>query len=165
MVFSRQECWSGLLFPSLEDLRDPGIKSTSLASLILAEKYFITGVTWEAQEYRYPAAKSLRSHPILCDPLDSSLLGSSVPGILQAGILEWVAISFSNAWKWKVKVKSLSHVRLFATLSTVARQAPLSMGFSRQEYWSGLPFLSPYPSLITYLSPLFILYFPWMSWP
>ena len=57
--------------------------------------------------------------------------------------LEWVAISFSNAWKWKVKVKSLSHVQLFATLWTVVRQAPPSMGFSRQEYWSGVPSPSP----------------------
>ena len=66
-----------------------------------------------------------------------------VPGILQARILEWVAISFSNAWKWKVKVKSLSRVRLLGTPLTTAYQAPLSMGFSRQEYWSGLPLPSP----------------------
>ena len=65
-----------------------------------------------------------------------------VPGILQARTLEWVAISFSNAWKWKGKVKSLSCVRLFATPWTVAYQAPPSMGFSRQEYWSGVPLLS-----------------------
>ena len=89
------------------------------------------------------AAKSLQSCPTLCDPIDGSPPGSPVPGILQARTLEWVAISFSNAWKWKVKVKSLSHVRLLATPWTVAYQAPLSMGFSRQEYWSGLPLLSP----------------------
>ena len=88
------------------------------------------------------AAKSLQSFPTLCDPIDGSPPGSPVPGILQARTLEWVAISFSNAWKWKVKVKSLSHVRLFATPWTAAYQAPLSMGFSRQEYWSGLPFTS-----------------------
>ena len=75
----------------------------------------------------------------LCDPTDSSPPGSPVPGILQARTLEWVAISFSNAWKWKVKVKSLSHVRLLATPWTAAHQAPPSMGFSRQEYWSGVP--------------------------
>ena len=69
--------------------------------------------------------------------------GSPVPGILQARTLEWVAISFSNAWKWKVKVKSLSHVRLLATPWTAAYQAPPSMGFSRQEYWSGVPLPSP----------------------
>ena len=84
-----------------------------------------------------------QSCPTLCDPMDCSLSGSSVHGILQARILEWVAISFSNARKWKVKLKSLSRIRLFATPWTVAHQAPLSMGFSRQEYWSGLPFPSP----------------------
>ena len=89
------------------------------------------------------AAKSLQSCLILCNPIGGSPPGSPIPGILQARTLEWVAISFCNAWKWKVKVKSLSRVRLFVTPWTVAHQAPLSMGFSRQEYWSGLPFLSP----------------------
>ena len=88
-------------------------------------------------------AKSLQLCPTLCDPIDSSPPGSPVPGILKARTLEWVAISFSNAWKWKVKVKSLSLVRLFATPWTAAYQAPLSMGFSRQEYWSGVPLPSP----------------------
>ena len=78
-----------------------------------------------------------QSCPTLCDPIDGSPPGSPVPGILQARILEWVAISFSNAWKWKVKVKSLSHVQLFATPWTAAYQAPPSMGLSSQEYWSG----------------------------
>ena len=85
----------------------------------------------------YAAAKSLQSCLTLFDP---------IPGILQARTLEWVAISFSNTWKGKVKVKSLSHVWLFETPWTAAYQAPLSMGFSRQEYWSGV--LSP--SLTTY---------------
>ena len=85
------------------------------------------------------AAKSLQLCPTLCDPIDGSPPGSAVPGILQARTLEWVAISFSNAWKWKGKVKSLSYVRLFVTPWTVAHQAPPSMGFSGQEYWSGLP--------------------------
>ena len=85
------------------------------------------------------AAASLQSCPTLCNPRDSSPPGSPVPGILQARTLEWVAISFSNAWKWKVKVKSLSYVRLPATPWTAAYQAPPSTGFSRQEYWSGLP--------------------------
>ena len=89
------------------------------------------------------AAKSLQSCPTLCDPIDSSPPGSAVPGILQARTLEWVAISFSNAWKWKVKVKSLSRVWLLATPWTAAYQAPPSMGFSRQEYWSGVPLPSP----------------------
>ena len=85
------------------------------------------------------AAKSLQSCPTLCDPIDGSSPGSPVPGILQARTLEWVAISFSSAWKWKVKVKLLSHVRLLATPWTAAFQAPPPMGFSRQEYWSGVP--------------------------
>ena len=85
------------------------------------------------------AAKSLQSCPTLCDPIDGSPPGSPVPGILQARTLEWDAISFSTAWRWKVKVKSLSHVRLFASPWTAANQAPPSMGFSRQEYRSGLP--------------------------
>ena len=89
------------------------------------------------------AAKSLQSCPTLCHPLDGSPPGFPVPGILQARTLEWVAISFSNAWKWKVKVKSLSHVWLLATPWTAAYQAPPSMGFSRQEYWSGVPLPSP----------------------
>ena len=87
--------------------------------------------------------KSLQSCLALCDCTDGSPLGSSIPGILQARTLEWVAISFSNAWKWKVKMKSLSRVRLLAAPWTAAYQAPLSMGFSRQEYWSGLPLPSP----------------------
>ena len=89
------------------------------------------------------AAKSLQSCPTLCYPIDGSPPGSPVPGILQARTLEWVAISFSNVWKWKVKVKLLSRVRLLATPWTAAYQAPPSMGFSRQEYWSGVPLPSP----------------------
>ena len=88
-------------------------------------------------------SKSLQSCPTLWDPIDGSPLGSAIPGILQVRTLEWVAISFSNAWKWKVKVKSLSRVWLFATPWTAAYQAPPSMGFSRQEYWSGVPSPSP----------------------
>ena len=98
-------------------------------------KYLFTGFA--------AAAKLLQSCPTLCDPIDGSPSGSPVPGILQARTLEWVAISFSNAWKWKVKVKLLSCVRLFETPWTAAYQAPLSMGFSRQEYWSGVPLPSP----------------------
>ena len=89
------------------------------------------------------AAKSLQSYPTLCDPINGSPPGSPIPGILQKRTLEWVSISFSNAWKWKVKVKSFSRVRLLATPWTAAYQAPLSMGFSRQEYWSGVPLPSP----------------------
>ena len=89
------------------------------------------------------AAKSLQSCPTLCDPIDSSPPGSPVPGILQARTLKWVAISFSNAWKWKMKVKSLSCVQLLAAPWTAAYQAPPSMGFAKQKYWSGLPLSSP----------------------
>ena len=89
------------------------------------------------------AAKSLQSCPTLWDPRDGSPPGSPIPGILQARTLEWVAISFSNAWKWKGKVKSLSGVWLFATPWTSAHLALPSMRFSRQEYWSGVPSPSP----------------------
>ena len=101
------------------------------------EHYFATTVT----------AKLLQLCPTLCDPIDSSPPGSPIPGILQAWTLEWVAISFSNAWKWKVKVKLLSHVQLSVTPWTAAHQAPPSMGFSRQEYWSGVPLPSSERSL------------------
>ena len=96
-----------------------------------------------AVQHAAAAAKSLQSCPTLCDPIDGSPPGSSVPGILQAWTLEWVAISFSIAWKWKVKVKSLSFDQLVATPWTAAHQAPPTMGFSRQEYWSDLPLPSP----------------------
>ena len=93
------------------------------------------------------AAKSLQSCPTLCDPIDGSAPGSPVPGILQARTLEWVAIAFSNAWKWKVKSESevaqlLSRVRPSATPWTAAFQAPPSVGFSRQQFWSGVPMLT-----------------------
>ena len=97
------------------------------------------------------AAKLLQSCPTLCNPIDSSPSGSAIPGILQARTLEWVAISFSNAWKWKVKVKLLSRVQLFSTPWTAAYQAPPSMGFSRQEDWNGLPLPSPGGPGYTYI--------------
>ena len=103
-----------------------------LASRALAGRFLTTA-----------AAKSLQSCRILCDPIDGRPWGFPVPGILQARPREWVAISFSNAWKWKVEVKLLSCIRLLATPWTAAFQAPLSMGFSRQEYWSGLPLTPP----------------------
>ena len=102
------------------------------------------------------AAKSLQSCPTLRDPIDGSPTGSPVPGILQARTLEWVAISFSNAGKWKVKMKSLSRVRLFVTPRTAAYQAPPSMGLSRPESWSGLPL--PSPELLLLLLPFFKLF-------
>ena len=99
-------------------------------------------------------AKSLQSCPTLCDPIDGSPPGSVVPGILQARTLEWVAVFFSSAWKWKVKVKALSHVRLSAIPWTAAHQAPPSMGFSRREYWSGVPL----PSRIYVHTYVYIIY-------
>ena len=96
-----------------------------------------------ATKHAAAAANSLQSCPTLCDPIDGSPPGSPIPGILQARTLEWAAISFSNAWKGKVKVKSLSRARLLATPWTAAYQAPPSMGFFRQEYWSGVPLPSP----------------------
>ena len=102
---------------------------------------------WRVLHPAAAAAKSLQSCLTLYDPIDSSPPGSPIPGILQARTLEWVAISFFNAWKWKVKGKSLSRVRLLVTPWTAAYQAPPSMGFSRQEYWSGVPLPSPKVSL------------------
>ena len=89
----------------------------------------------------------LQSCPTLCDPIDGSPPGFPIPEIFQARTLEWVAISFSSAWKWKGKVKSFSCVWLLATPWTATHQAPPSMGFSRQEYWSGVPLPSPYKML------------------
>ena len=94
------------------------------------------------------AAKSLQSCPALCDPIDGSPPGSPIPGFLQARTLEWAAISF-NAWKWKVKVKLLSRVRLLATPWTVAYQAPSTTGFSRQEHWSGMPLRFPVYTILS----------------
>ena len=101
------------------------------------------------------AAKLLPSCPTLCNPIDGSPPGSPIPGILRGRTLEWVAMSFSNAWMWKVKVKSFSRVWPLVTPWTAAYQAPPSMGFSRQEYWSGLPLPSPwlllsFPHLLPY---------------
>ena len=97
----------------------------------------------QPQTHAAAAAKSLQLCPTLCDPIDGSPPGSLIPGILQERTQEWVAISFSLAWKWKVKVTSRSRVHLLATPWTAAYQAPPSMGFSRQEYWSGVPLPSP----------------------
>ena len=104
---------------------------------------FLFSISYQDIAAAAAAAKSLQSCPTLCNPMNCSPPGSSVHGILQARTMEWVAISSSNAWKWKVKVKSLSRVQLLATPWTAAYQAPPSMGFSRQEYWSGLPLPSP----------------------
>ena len=126
MGFSRQECWSGLPCPPPGDLPKPGTELRF--SALQADSLLLSH-----QGSPAAAAKSHQLCPTLCDPVDGSPTGSPVPKILQARILEWVAIFFSIAWKWKVKVKSLSHVPLLTTSWTVAYQAPPSMGFSRQE--------------------------------
>ena len=175
---ARQEYWSGLSFPPPEDLPGPGIEPIPPVSTTLARGFLHHWATWEIIEItfiwkvrfsegmvsdlsleralprwwwvRSSAAKLLRLYPTLCNPIDGSPPGSPVPGILQTRTLEWVAISFSNEWKWKVKVKSLSCVRLLGTPWTAAYQAPPSMGFSRQEYWSGVPLSSPVRSSISH---------------
>ena len=118
------------------DLPHPGTKLESLESPALAGRFFTTSATWEAL-WATMLMLSLQSCPTLCDPIDGSPPGSPVPGILQARTLEWVAISFSHALKWKVKVKSLSRVELLATPWTAAYQAPPSMGFFKQ--WATIP--------------------------
>ena len=117
--------------------KDVGKKSLH----IIVNFYTMKQTIFPEKHSRSPAAAKLCLS--LCYPIDGSPQGSHVPGILQARTLEWVGISFSSAWKWKVKVKSLSRVRLFVTPWTAAHKAPLATGFSRQEYWSGLPFPSP----------------------
>ena len=98
----------------------------------IAGRFFTIWAIGGALSFSAAGAKSLQSCPTLCNPIDSSPPGSPIPGILQARTLEWVAISFSNAWKWKVKVRSLSRGWLLGTPWTAAYQAPPSMGFSRQ---------------------------------
>ena len=140
MGFCKQEYWSGLPFPSLRILPTQGSNSHCRQTVYRLSHH----------EHPAAAAKSLQSCPTPFDPVDGSPPGSAIPGILQARTLEWVASSFSNAWKWKVKVKLFSHVPLLATPGTAAHQAPPSMGFSRQEYWSGVPLPSPkhHPSML-----------------
>ena len=107
------------------------------------------------------AAKSFQSCPTLCDPIDGSPPGSPVPGILQARTLEWVAISFSNAWKWKVKGKSLSSCLTPSDPRDCSPPGSSVHGIFLQEYWSGVPLPSPiYPIEIvkSYKSELF--FFP-----
>ena len=123
----------------LEEIWDLTMKTFKQTLMVLTNSFTLV----HCCTFPFCSAQSLQLCPTLCNPIDSSPSGSPIPGILQARTLEWVAISFSNAWKWKVKVKSLSRVRLVATPWTVAYQAPPSMGFSRQEYWSGLPLPSP----------------------
>ena len=126
------------LSPSiLESLNLLLIYFTQLWLLSVSIGFYNQGQGFPTLLLHAAAAESLQSCPTLCDPIHGSPPGSSVPGILQARILEWVAISFSNAWKWTVKVKLLSRAQLLATPWTAAYQAPPPMWFSRQEYWMG----------------------------
>ena len=141
MGFSRQEYWRGLPFPHPDDLPNPGIKPRSPA---LQTDSLSSEPPRKPLAYSCCCCKSLQSCPTLCNPVDGSTPGSPISGILQARTLEWVAISFSSTWKWKVKLKLLSRVRLLATSWTAAYQVPPSTGLSRQEYWSGVPLPSPW---------------------
>ena len=142
MKYSRQEYWSGLLFSTPGNLPKSGMEPvTPVSHGLLGGFYTIVPPGKPSNFLAAAAAKSLQSCTTLCNPLDSVPPGSPVPGILQAGTLEWVAMSFSNAWK--VKVKSPSWVRLLATPWTAAHQAPPSTGFSSQEYWNGMLLPSP----------------------
>ena len=136
----QSETWQGKTSDSKE-----GFPTLALWGCLIREVQASLLVWWVSDTVAiwHAAAKLLQSCPTLCNPIDGSPPGSPVPGILRARTLEWVAISFSNAWKWKVKVKSLSHVWPLATPWTAAYQAPPSMGFSRQEYWSGVRLPSP----------------------
>ena len=128
-----EHCWTSIIYCCC-----------IIASIHSCSQHSFIGWTGPAAVFELLAnAKSLQSCPTLCDPIDGSPPGSPVPGILQARTLEWIAISFSNARKWKVKVKSLSRIWLLATPWTAAYQAPPSMGYSRQEYWSAVPLPSP----------------------
>ena len=146
-------CMCAMSLPSCQILCDSMDRSSPGSSV-----YRI----YQARILAAAAAKSCQSCPTLCDAIDGSPPGSPVPGILQERTLEWVAISFSNAWKWKVKVKSLSRVWLSATPWIVAYQAPPSIGFPRQEYWSGLQFPTqgylPHPGFkpVSLMSPAFV---------
>ena len=152
-VYTGQKCLSKILTTVWTNTVSQPCSSVCSACVCLCRLYFFKGkqnsnqiiLERKALPASFPtnitAAKSLQSYPTLCDPIDSSPPGPAVPGILQARTLEWVAISFSDAWKWKVK--SLSRVWLLVTPWTAAYQAPLSMGFSRQKYWTGVPLPSP----------------------
>ena len=141
MGFSRQGCWRACHALLQGILLTQGLNQDILC-LLHCRWILYHWATMEAQLIVCYAmlcyAKSLQSCPILCDPIEGSPQGSAIPEIFQARTLEWVAISFFYAWKWKVKVKSFSRAWLLVTPRTAAHQGPPSMGFSRQEYWSGV---------------------------
>ena len=151
MIQQMLAIWSLVPLPFLKPAWTSG---SSLFRYSWSLSWRILSITLLACAAAASAAKSLQSCPTLCDPIDGSPPGSAIPGILQARTMEWVAISFNNAGKWKMKVRSLSRVRLLVTPWTTAYQVPPSMGFSRQEYWSGVPLPSP-------ASTCYMLPFPW----
>ena len=134
--------------------RSDSYQINALKQLLNPDRLHIYGqvILGKAAQYSMLLLLSHFGRVQLCNPIDGSAPGFPVPGILQARTLEWVAISFSNAWRWKVKVKSLSCVRPSVTPWTAALQAPPPMGFSRQEYWSGVPLPSPQYSVGTIFS-------------
>ena len=127
--------------PTLCDPRDGSPPGSAVPGILQARTREWAAISF-SNAWKWKV-KSLQSCPTPCDPMDCSPPGSSVHGISQARVLEWGAIAFSNAWKWKLKVKSLSRVRLCATPRTAAHKAPPSLGFPRQEHWSGVPSSSP----------------------
>ena len=140
--------WAACIF--LKWTQDSIYFSTSRSPLPSSGKLLANSIRRNIAHTATATAKSLQSCPTLCDPTDGSPPGSAVPGIPQARTLEWVAISFPIVWKWKAKVKTLSRVRPSVTPWTAAYQAPLTIGFSRQEYWSRLPLPSPYLAIICF---------------
>ena len=140
LQLENSEEWLVILLVTSQTFVLSNIKCKKVENSKMKESYnFCSIVLFPVEMNAAAAAKSLQSCPTLCDPIDGSPPVSPIPGILQARTLEGVAISFYSAWESKVKVKSLSHVWLFETPWTAAHQATPSMGFSRQEYWSGVP--------------------------
>ena len=134
LIFFQERISGKILKIAIQSPLSKSFKQNRTKSWYHSLLFFTTSLHFAAAA----AAKSLQSCPTLHDLIDGSPPGSSIPGILQARTLEWVAISFSNAWEWNVKVTSLSCAQLLVTPWTAAHQAPLSMGFSRQEHWSGV---------------------------
>ena len=120
----------------------------SLASTVQAGRFFSTDPPGKPCSVLLLLLLSCFSRVRLC-ATPQTVAHQAPPSVGLAWALEWVAVSFSSAWKWKVKVKSLSCVRLLVTPWTAAYQAPPSMGFPRQEYWSGLPLPSPCSVLLS----------------
>ena len=147
--FSPSDEYSGLIsfrMDCLDILIVQGTLKSLSSTTVQKHQLFGAQLSLWSKPHNAAAAKLSQLCPTLCDPIDGTHQAPLSLGF--SGILEWVAISLFNAWKWKVKVKLLSCVQLFMTPWTVAYQAlpPMSTGFSRHGYWSGLPLPSPQPS-------------------